>query len=218
MVDFEALSLCATFLLEIPDVQAMNFNDMVTACPKERTEPTLMFKTNSLLPCLDTYPPMSPTRVLVPQRVWTPAGLLQPGSSTRFNDHITFDLHDAPAGLGIPVLDMACRGDLGIWMQKADDPIGFLVDVIRVRLIWPGYEHVDFVRAIPVTRKTTFGQLALRVTQTILTYLSEIRTVRPSTASWRVGPGAIQDDHLYLVSLFPVNSNTFQTVLHVRRR
>ena len=129
-------------------------------------------------------------RILLPQPTWTPSGFAKVDAAAKSMEHITFDMVGAPAGFGCSVMEIAARGNLSNWIQRANDPLGLNTDKVYLRIVvcirmhvfrsqrlilmqqWPGYEHLDFMRAIPIQPQMNRGQLALQVAKLIMTYIS----------------------------------------------
>ncbi|KAH8102181.1 hypothetical protein BXZ70DRAFT_1076735 [Cristinia sonorae] len=158
-------------------------------------------------------------RVLLPQPTWTSSGLGK-ADGGKSAHHIAFDMEGSHDGFGISLLDVASRGNLNGWMKRANDLLGLNTDKIYLRLVWPGYEHIDFNRAIPINSQTTRGALAAQIAKLIMTYISRItsETPNPAGAKWRVGAGNVNLEHIYLISAFCMQANTFQVVLQLQFR
>ncbi|TCD65708.1 hypothetical protein EIP91_002284 [Steccherinum ochraceum] len=165
-------------------------------------------------------PTLPANRVLLPQPTWTPTGFAKVDCAQRSNQHIAFDMLGAPVGFGCSVMDIAARGNLSNWIQKADDPLGLACDKIQIRIVWPGYEHLDFQRGLAITPGMNRGQLALQVAKIVMTYVGKLSMETPNAAGakWRVCPGNVGIEHVYLASIFCVHANTFQVVLHLQFR
>ncbi|THH27215.1 hypothetical protein EUX98_g6977 [Antrodiella citrinella] len=159
-------------------------------------------------------------RVLLPQPTWTPNGFSKVDCAARSSQHITFDMVGAPAGFGTSVMDIAARGNMSNWIQRADDLLGLNTDKVSLRIVWPGYEHIDFNRSIPVNPQMNRGQLALQIAKLIMAYMSKMssESPNPAGAKWRIGAGNVGLEHIYLASVFSVHANTFQAVLHLQFR
>lgn len=74
-------------------------------------------------------------RVLLPQPTWTPSGFARVDAAAKSSQHITFDMVGAPAGFGCSVMDIASRGNLSNWIQRADDPLGLNTDKVYLRIV-----------------------------------------------------------------------------------
>lgn len=73
-------------------------------------------------------------RVLLPQPTWTPSGFAKVDAAAKSAQHITFDMVGAPAGFGMSVMEIAARGNLSNWIQRADDLLRLNTDKIYLRI------------------------------------------------------------------------------------
>ncbi|KAJ7833853.1 hypothetical protein B0H14DRAFT_3087661 [Mycena olivaceomarginata] len=80
------------------------------------------------------------------------------------------------------------------------------------RIIWPGYGHVEWCRAIPVTSPNgapiTRVALAVQIASNFARFVEKSQYETPSTRDWMVSPTCVRFEHLLLISL----QNTFEDV------
>ncbi|TDL28966.1 hypothetical protein BD410DRAFT_834972 [Rickenella mellea] len=83
---------------------------------------------------------------------------------------------------------------------------------VKLRVLWPGYDHVDWVRRIelqtaygPMTR----GQLAQAVASHLVKYFEEFQNqpIQPKDARWRLSPQVL--DRLAVASVWNVCEDTW---------
>ncbi|KAH8079410.1 hypothetical protein BXZ70DRAFT_647751 [Cristinia sonorae] len=90
-----------------------------------------------------------------------------------------------------------------------------------LRILWPGYEHVEFVTSVPlrgVGGRVTRGQLALFIVRTVKQYFTTLQSAHclPTQKAWTVAPaGRWRVEDLVLVALHLVHGNTFQAEFKV---
>lgn len=80
-------------------------------------------------------------------------------------------------------------------------------------LQWPGYESVEWARAIEVNAAdgpVTRAHLGQMVAQNFSRFIEANRGARSSNASYHIGPSGIRFDHLCLVSLQTVSEDSWQ--------
>ncbi|KAG5635520.1 hypothetical protein DXG03_005368, partial [Asterophora parasitica] len=121
---------------------------------------------------------MSPCRRRLPQPPYTPASKWRAatGRTNKVHSAIPFD-YLGYSKQGVPMRELSTRSTvaLGQMIQGAGDAVLAHTGVARItlRIIWPGYEHVEWARSIelnahgPITR----AQLGAIVSQNFARYM-----------------------------------------------
>ncbi|THH28103.1 hypothetical protein EUX98_g6083 [Antrodiella citrinella] len=168
--------------------------------------------------------------VHVPQKQWIPNSASEDGDSLAPFASIPFVfINPAVKGPGkvspgVPLAYITAQSEnanLGNIMVDVGEKV--FNDAYRayLRVLWPGYEHVEFVTSIPlktVTGRINRGQVAQFVVKTMTQYFVRLQTQHclPTQKVWAVAPvGRWRVEDLVLVALHLVHGNTFQAEFKV---
>jgi len=108
-------------------------------------------------------------------------------------------------------------------LQGADDPVVLQRGLakIKLRIIWPGYEHIEWVRTIevyssqgPITRL----QLGAVIASNFARYIEKTQYEATKSGKWRVGPAGIEFENLILLSLYNVFDDSWQASVAIDTR
>ncbi|KZV71525.1 hypothetical protein PENSPDRAFT_751630 [Peniophora sp. CONT] len=157
---------------------------------------------------------------VVQQRIWQPS---QTGDVRR---HVTGATILRPVFfvrtdnvIGVDMSNARSSGALNIFNSDAPAPLG--VTSTHFSLKWPGYaqgfkkqQELRDSNRIPYT----MSKLVERVARFIERFIEEAATwpIDPNFQHWRVGPGAITKDHLYIVGLIHVSAGTWQPIIQMK--
>ncbi|TFK24498.1 hypothetical protein FA15DRAFT_680663 [Coprinopsis marcescibilis] len=165
-------------------------------------------------------------------RRWLPQTAYVPVSKWR-NATAASNLHLAPVAFdvigyskqGIMMRDLSTRNisAIGQLLAGANDAVMASTGLkqITLRIMWPGYTHVDWSRVIDLIAPTgpiTRAQLALLIAQNFARFMEIARTQSPTAAEYVIAPGAIQYEHLVLVGLHNVFEDVWQADIAIDRR
>jgi len=163
-------------------------------------------------------------RMAVPQRLWKPT-MRAISSPLIPPPPVTFDLVDAHASYGLPISFVTSENvnpQIPNMVQNSDDLVLEGLNKISLRIQWPGYEHVDWVRTIGLTTSSgrmTRGELAEEVVRLLWYFFDRLsyEVVNPSKRVWAVGRGQGQwsIENIILVALHCCHKNTFQPELQL---
>ncbi|EGO02317.1 hypothetical protein SERLA73DRAFT_104719 [Serpula lacrymans var. lacrymans S7.3] len=197
----------------IPSAAHSSYTALANACPQT-------------LPLQPPFGPILPTVRRLPQTPWTPHSKWNATMSrSKPSQPIMFDLFGARSmGLGVPMREMSTRSANAIeqMIVGARDNVAALMAgsggtrKIRFRIMWPGYEHLDFNRTIelctqngPITR----GQIVSQISSMFARFLERLPSEAPGPhgQEWRTGPPGrgISYDRLILVALWNVFEDTW---------
>ncbi|KII94531.1 hypothetical protein PLICRDRAFT_97522 [Plicaturopsis crispa FD-325 SS-3] len=163
---------------------------------------------------------LTPTRQRVPQPQYAPASKWK-ATICRAPEQrpVTFDIAGYPAGYGVPLRELCTRGPVGMasMIAGASEPVlaHYGLKKIKLRILWPGYPHVDFERTIdiytpsgPITRVQLASAIAMNYARWV--DKTQYEAINPQYAQWRVGGGALGVDRLILISLWNVFDDSWQ--------
>ncbi|TCD62021.1 hypothetical protein EIP91_007616 [Steccherinum ochraceum] len=168
--------------------------------------------------------------VLVPQKLYVPKTKPKDADTLYPFPPIPFLIRSAPGKVssGIPLStifaapsEAAAAAHLNQVLVDPSEKV--FKDAYRayLRILWPGYEHVEFVTSIPLrtsTGRITRAQLVLFVAKTVKQYFASLaaHTPLPTQAQWAVAPrGKYRTEDLVLVALHLAHGNTFQAEFKV---
>ncbi|KAK7060044.1 hypothetical protein R3P38DRAFT_2495973 [Favolaschia claudopus] len=156
---------------------------------------------------------VSPTRRRVPMEIYSPGQWKTATANTHLFPPICFDLTGRPRHQGVSMKDLRLQGT-GAPIQGAGDPVLAYTGLQRVifRIMWPGYGHIEWCRAIPVVAPNgapiTRVALAVQIATSFAHFIEKAQYETPSDRSWMVSPNCVRFEHLILISL----QNTFEDV------
>ncbi|KAF7306232.1 hypothetical protein MIND_00413800 [Mycena indigotica] len=160
-------------------------------------------------------PFISQTKRRVPFNPYQPSEWrVQNATNHLMQPSISFDyIGAAAAGQGVSMYDIRLQGN-ATQLKAANDLVLASSGLTRItfRIIWSGYEHVEWCRTINVVSETgvpiTRLGLAIQVASSFAHWTEKAQYVKPTSSDWMVSPACVQFRHMYLVSLV----NTFENV------
>ncbi|TFK60460.1 hypothetical protein BDN72DRAFT_828884 [Pluteus cervinus] len=161
----------------------------------------------------------SPTRGWLPQVVYVPRSKWKSatGRSLPPNPAIMFDYAGhSQQGVSMRAIHHGSAPQL----EGSDDPVlqHTGLQTITLRIIWPGYEYIDFSRAIEIALPSgpiTRSELAAAVSANFCRFLEKVKCSPSTGTSWTVGVGGIRFEHLVLVSLINTWENVWQAAVAI---
>ncbi|TFK24495.1 hypothetical protein FA15DRAFT_592283 [Coprinopsis marcescibilis] len=168
----------------------------------------------------------SPFRRWLPQTAYVPASKWRAATATS-NLHlapVSFDLIGY-AKQGVLMRDLSTRSvpAIGQLLAGATDAVMASTGLkqITLRIMWPGYTHVDWARVIELNAPTgpiTRAHLALLIAQNFSRFVELARSQSPTAGEYIIAPGGIQYEHLVLVGLHNVFEDVWQADVAIDRR
>ncbi|KZV72218.1 hypothetical protein PENSPDRAFT_368441 [Peniophora sp. CONT] len=167
---------------------------------------------------------------VVQQEMWRP---MQPGDVHRHFDNarsmqwpifflINIMVSGVPRGVMVGIdLSLVGHASLRQTMVQPDmaAPLGGLTTT-HLCLKWPGYREYKKQVEIQDAHRQPIRMLKLveRIARFVERWIDEVQRqpIDPRLAHWRVGPGAITKDHLYIVGLVHVSAGTWQPILQLK--
>lgn len=157
------------------------------------------------------YPPMlSPTPSLtpVPQKIYK--------SRTRFCPH-NVATYCIPQSLsrGISLRQILDGEITGLWLNELV-PATMRGSKASIRVLWPGYpSHSRQINLSRTGKPLAIGALAVKIAKE-LQFLVDCHSFKYCTKpEWRLGPGFIQFEHIFLTEVLQVSKASLQPVLYV---
>ncbi|KAJ7108183.1 hypothetical protein C8R44DRAFT_636755 [Mycena epipterygia] len=156
----------------------------------------------------------SPTRRRVPFEPYSPTQgwKIITGRTQQIHSAVSFD-YEGQARQGVSMRQLRLHG-ASTPMQGANDLVLAHTRLQRVvfRILWPGYGHVEWCRAIPVVSPegapiTRVG-LAVQIASNFARFFEKSQYETANPRDWVVGPTCVRFEHLFLISL----QNTFEDV------
>ncbi|VDB94639.1 unnamed protein product [Peniophora sp. CBMAI 1063] len=159
---------------------------------------------------------------VVPQTIWQP---LQRGDVQRHVDDaellppVYFIGTDHVIGIKTSqVLDANLRAPPGIYFPTAPAPLGGRANT-HFCLRWPGY--TEFKKQVELKNASgspiTMWKLVERVANFVARFIQEManQPIQEGQGPWRVGPGFIGIDNIYIVGLMQVSRGVWQPILQL---
>lgn len=157
------------------------------------------------------YPSMlspTPSLTLVPQEIYK--------SRTRFCPHnvATYCIPQSlPRGINLrQILD----GEItGVWLNELV-PATMRGSKVSIRVLWPGYpSHSRQINLSRTGKPLAIGALAIKIAKE-LQFLVDSHSFKHCTKpEWRLGPGFIQFEYIFLTEVLQVSKASLQPVLYV---
>ncbi|KAJ6620239.1 hypothetical protein B0H10DRAFT_1103498 [Mycena sp. CBHHK59/15] len=158
----------------------------------------------------------SPTRRRVPQAPYSPSSKwkVATGRTHQLHSSVSFD-YPGQSRQGVSMRELSLRGT-STPIQGAGDPVFSNTGLQRIvfRILWPGYEHVEWCRGIVVTSPNgapiTRVALGNQIAQNFARFMEKTQYETPSVQDWMVGPSCVRFEHLFLISLNNVFEDSWQ--------
>ncbi|KAJ7487367.1 hypothetical protein B0H11DRAFT_2157182 [Mycena galericulata] len=152
----------------------------------------------------------SSTRRAVPLQAYSPTqGWKATMERTReLHAPVRYD-YPGQAHQGVSMRELRAKGPMAP-IQGANDAVFAHTGLNRIvfRIIWPGYEHVDWCRGIVVEGNITRAALGFQIASNFARFFEKSQYETPTSKEWMISPNCVRFEHLFLVSF----RNTFQDV------
>ncbi|KAL0570693.1 hypothetical protein V5O48_011268 [Marasmius crinis-equi] len=134
---------------------------------------------------------------------------------------IAFDFVGYPQQ-GMPLRELYVRGAHALqqMMEGPDDPVlaHTRLRMIKFRISWPGYEHVEWNRAIEIITSTgpiTRAYLGTVIAHHFALFIEKAQSENSRHGDWRLGSDGLRLDHIVLLSIHSVSEDTWQAEVAV---
>ncbi|GLB44466.1 putative glycosyl hydrolase family 79 C-terminal beta domain [Lyophyllum shimeji] len=146
---------------------------------------------------------ISPFRRRLPQPPYTPASKWRAatGRTNQLHSAITFD-YLGYSKQGVPMRELSTRSAaaLGSMIAGAGDAVLAHTGLARItlRIIWPGYEHVEWARSIEINANgpITRAQLGATISQNFARFMEKTRSESATSSEWQLGSAGIRFEHM----------------------
>ncbi|KAJ7155150.1 hypothetical protein C8R46DRAFT_1041338 [Mycena filopes] len=104
----------------------------------------------------------------------------------------------------------------GTQVHGANDPVFAHTGLQRIvfRLIWPGYEHVEWCRTLPLVAPNgapiTRVALAMLLASNFAHFIEKSQYETAASREWIIAPTCVRFEHLFLVSLQNTSEGIWQ--------
>ncbi|EAU82643.2 hypothetical protein CC1G_07925 [Coprinopsis cinerea okayama7 len=166
----------------------------------------------------------SPFRRWLPQKPYVPPSKWRQATATDYRHlpAISFD-YIGFSKQGVPMRELSARSisALGQMLAGANEPVFASTGLksVTLRIMWPGYTHLDFYRVINVVTGSghiTRAQLAALIAQNFARF--HARNERPDAVEYAISPAGIQFEHLVLVGFHNTFEDVWQADVAIDRR
>ncbi|KIM44215.1 hypothetical protein M413DRAFT_25663 [Hebeloma cylindrosporum] len=148
----------------------------------------------------------------LPQPAYVPKSKWHSATGRPNHPDIQFSMKGTAAD-PVPMRDLSARSVPGIFgmINAGEDRVLQNSGLSRItfRILWPGYESVEWARSIEVNAADgpiTRARLGQMVAQNFSRFIEANRGVQSSNGSYHIGQNGIRFDHLFLVSIKNVSS------------
>ncbi|KAJ7622573.1 hypothetical protein DFH06DRAFT_1105121 [Mycena polygramma] len=156
----------------------------------------------------------SPTRRRVPLQPYTPTQGWKVAMARTHEIHhpVSFD-YPGQARQGVSMRELRLKG-MSVPLHGANDPVLAHTGLQRVilRIIWPGYGHVEWCRTVPVVAPNgapiTRLALGVQIANNFARFIEKCQSETPSSRDLMFAANCVRFEHLFLLSL----QNTFEDV------
>ncbi|CAK5267922.1 unnamed protein product [Mycena citricolor] len=154
----------------------------------------------------------SQTRRRVPFTPYTPGNQFKAATGRGVHAPVSFDVPGS-ARQGVQMRELRLRG-VGMPMAGAGEAALSQTGLQRVilRILWPGYTHVEWCRTIPVVHPNgvplTRIELAIQIALNFGRFVEKCQFEAPTAQGFMFSANCVKFDHLFLVGLH----NTFDDV------
>ncbi|RDB19892.1 hypothetical protein Hypma_013120 [Hypsizygus marmoreus] len=168
---------------------------------------------------------LSPFRRRLPQAPYTPSSKWRnaTGRLNEIHSAITFDFIGY-SRQGVPMRELSTRSAnaLSQMIQGAEDHVLAHTGLARItlRILWPGYEHIEWARSVELTvhGPITRSQLGAAISMNFARFIEKNRSETARSSEWHIGPNGIRFEHLVLISLCNVFEDVWQADVAVDLR
>ncbi|KAJ3573844.1 hypothetical protein NP233_g2166 [Leucocoprinus birnbaumii] len=89
------------------------------------------------------------------------------------------------------------------------------VQEINLRIMWPGYDHLNWSFSTPASQSMTRIQLGASIAMHIWRFVEKAASSSTTCPQWKVGSGAIEFEKIVLVGLYSTGAGVWQADLAV---
>ncbi|KXN90314.1 hypothetical protein AN958_04347 [Leucoagaricus sp. SymC.cos] len=153
-----------------------------------------------------------PSQFSSPRRRRVPQSVCQT-SSGPVRVPIGFDYigHD---GQGVSLADFSTRSQNAITqlVAGANDQVlaGLGISKIHLRIMWTGYEHLNFVQSMPASPAMSRGQLGASIAMQFWSFIGQAQKSSTSNSQWQINERTIPFERIFLVALYSIGDGIWQ--------
>ncbi|EKM81476.1 hypothetical protein AGABI1DRAFT_105053 [Agaricus bisporus var. burnettii JB137-S8] len=118
------------------------------------------------------------------------------------------------AGQGVSLADFSARSQNAIcqMVTDANDQAlsGMAISKINLRIMWTGYEHLNFVQSMPVSPNMSKGQLGASIAMQFWSFVDLAQKSTTTNPQWQINQTRIPFERIFLVALYSIGDDVWQ--------
>ncbi|KAF5361897.1 hypothetical protein D9756_002036 [Leucocoprinus leucothites] len=115
---------------------------------------------------------------------------------------------------GVSIVDFSARSAnaLAQMIAGGNDPVLAHTNVqqINIRIMWPGYDHLNWSYSTPASPSMTRIQLGASIAMHFWRFVEKAMASSTSCPQWKIGNGGIEFEKIVLVALYSIGDNVWQ--------
>ncbi|KAJ3573835.1 hypothetical protein NP233_g2170 [Leucocoprinus birnbaumii] len=126
---------------------------------------------------------------------------------------ISFD-YIGQAGQGVSLADFSARSQNAIsqLVAGANDQVlaGSGINKINLRIMWTGYEHLNFIQSMPASSAMSRGQLGASIAMQFWSFVGMAQKSPTTNPQWEINQVKIPFERIVLVALHSIGDGIWQ--------
>lgn len=127
---------------------------------------------------------------------------------------ISFD-YIGQVGQGVSLADFSTRSQNAIsqLVAGANDQVlaGTGIKKIHLRIMWAGYEHLNFVQSMPASTAISRGQLGASIALQFWSFITQASKSSTTNHKWQISEKTIPFERIFLIALYSLGDGIWQT-------
>ncbi|KAF5362299.1 hypothetical protein D9756_002046 [Leucocoprinus leucothites] len=118
------------------------------------------------------------------------------------------------AGQGVSLADFSARSQNAIsqLVAGANDQVlaGTGINKIKLRIMWTGYEHLNFIQSMPASSAMSRGQLGASIAMQFWSFVGLAQKSSTTNPQWQISQQTIPFERISLVALYSIGDGIWQ--------
>ncbi|EKM81472.1 hypothetical protein AGABI1DRAFT_105050 [Agaricus bisporus var. burnettii JB137-S8] len=118
------------------------------------------------------------------------------------------------AGQGVSLADFSARSQNAIsqMVAGANDQVLSQTGIgkINLRIMWTGYEHLNFVQSMPASPAMSRGQLGASIAMQFWSFVDLAQKSSTTNGQWQINQTKIPFEKIFLVALYSIGDGIWQ--------
>ncbi|KAF5362296.1 hypothetical protein D9756_002043 [Leucocoprinus leucothites] len=118
------------------------------------------------------------------------------------------------AGQGVSLADFSARSQNAIsqLVAGANDQVlaGTGISKLHLRIMWTGYEHLNFVQSMPASPAMSRGQLGASIAMQFWSFVAQAQKSSTTNPQWQISQQTIPFEKIFLVALYSLGDGIWQ--------